>query len=225
MSSVNEYSLVLRPPHDGARPRKQDIGPALAARAPEGATYDRNRDRRGNHLPNDVLERSNLPGYRARPRRALPCVPRPPRDRGAASSLVAGPAVHPRHAPVDLAGLRNEAVRIDPAIRMRQRSLPDEGRNGSVRYPLLHPHAAPERHVVFDLLRGCLGFRVIPCGVVIHRFIHDNIVVARFPLPRTGRMGVAVPKEFTVDRFRRKIMVPFDNRWSCRFRPIPCRSR
>jgi hypothetical protein len=113
-------------------------------------------------------------------------------------------AVHPCHAPIDLAGLRNEAVRIDPVIRKRQRELPNEGRNGSVRYCLLHPHAAPESHIVFDLLRGCLGFRVIPCGVVIHRFIHDNIVVARFPLPRTGRMGVAVPKEFTVYRFRRK---------------------
>src|SRR3954462_6570312 len=72
---------------------------------------------------------------------------------------------------------------------------------------LAHLDAAPECHVVFDLLGGILRLRVKPCGIRIDLLADLHIVIAGQSFPRTSRMGHAASKAIFLNRVRRKIVV------------------
>ena len=71
--------------------------------------------------------------------------------------------------------------------------------------------ASPKSDMVLDLPCCFTWIRVVPGGILIDLIAYDNIVVAGFALPMTGRVSAAVSKVFRSDGAYWKVVVPFDN--------------
>src|SRR5215813_12593544 len=76
---------------------------------------------------------------------------------------------------------------------------------------LFYNHAFPKREVIFDVLRGLFRIRIVPCRVLVHFSVDDDVVITRRALPRADRVGVARLETFFVDRVRREIVIAFDD--------------
>lgn len=67
----------------------------------------------------------------------------------------------------------------------------------------------PEGDVALDVVRGFLGVRVVPCGVLVLVAIDDDGVVRGNTFPTAGRVSTGVFEELLLDRIRREIVIVF----------------
>ena len=69
---------------------------------------------------------------------------------------------------------------------------------------------APEGDVVFNIVGGCLGGRVIPGGVFVFLPINLDGVVAGRAFPGAGGMMIAFLEIFTLNGVGGEIMIAFN---------------
>src|SRR5262245_34830464 len=75
---------------------------------------------------------------------------------------------------------------------------------------LFNRHAMPESDITLDVRRGGLDVRVVPRRVLVDLAVHNDVVVARRPLPATHSVRFARAQMLVLDRFGRKVLVAFD---------------
>ncbi len=70
-------------------------------------------------------------------------------------------------------------------------------------------YALPKGDVVFNLSGGFFRLRIVPRSILVCLIFDNHVVVTRLAFPRASRVRVACFEVVSIDRFGRKIMVPF----------------